>query len=334
MKTSLVFGCNGQDGSYLSELLLKKNYKVIGVKRRSSTNTLGRLDSIIENENFSVLEGDIVDPSSVNCLIKESQPDEIYNLSAQSHVHTSFSQPLYTFQVNALGVIHILEAVRNYSPKSKVLTASTSELWGSNYNVSQDGKIKYQDESTQFSPNSPYAVAKLAAHELIRIYRDAYSLFTCAAISFNHESPRRGEEFVTRKITQWVGRFVQSGRDKNFPLLRLGNIDAVRDWSHAKDMVRGMWMMLQQDIPKEYVLCSGKGYSVREFLDLAFSFIDILDWSPYVVIDPQFYRPCEVEFLQGRYNLAKQELGWEPQISFEELVQEMVSYDIEIEKNK
>ena len=192
MKTSLVFGCNGQDGSYLSEFLLEKNYKVIGVKRRSSTNTLGRLDSIIENENFSVLEGDIVDPSSVNCLIKESQPDEIYNLSAQSHVHTSFSQPLYTFQVNALGVIHILEAVRNYSPKSKVLTASTSELWGSNYNVSQDGKIKYQDESTQFSPNSPYAVAKLAAHELIRIYRDAYSLFTCAAISFNHESPRRG----------------------------------------------------------------------------------------------------------------------------------------------
>ena len=331
--TSMIFGCNGQDGSYLSEFLLKKDYKVIGIKRRSSTNTLSRLVNVIDNPNFSVIEGDIVDPSSINSLIGEHQPDEIYNLAAQSHVHTSFLQPFYTFQVNALGPLHILEAVRNYSPQSKVYHASTSELWGSNYNTDKKG-TKYQDENTSFSPNSPYAVAKLAAHESVRLYRDAYNIFACAGILHNHESSRRGEEFVTRKITQWIGQFVQGGiregsliKDQTFPLLRLGNLDAVRDWSHAKDMVRGMWMMLQQDKPKDYVLCGGQGHSVRDFLNVAFAQIGVEDWSPYVVIDPKFFRPCEVEFLQGSYSLAKRELQWEPQISFEELVKEMVEFD-------
>ena len=355
--TAMLWGATGQDSSYLSEFLLEKDYKVIGVKRRSSTNTTGRLDGVLDNPNFSLAEGDIVDPSSVNKLVSDYKPDEIFSLAAQSHVQTSFSQPFYTFQVNALGTMNILEAVRNYSPHSKILHASTSELFGSNYNTDQDN-VKYQDENTTFSPNSPYAVAKLAAHELVRLYRDAYGIYACAAISFNHESPRRGEEFVTRKITQWIGKFFQWSLgdfrghkfdkhdlmfDNNnilyihdnkiivdrFPKLRLGNIDTVRDWSHAKDMVRGMWMMLQQDKPKEYVLCSGKGHSVREFLDLAFSCIGIKDWEPYIIIDPKFYRPCEVEFLQGRYDRANSELGWEPQISFEELVKEMVESDIE-----
>lgn len=333
IKNAMIFGATGQDSSYLSELLLEKDYKIVGVKRRTSTNNTWRLDSVIHNENFSLVEGDIVDPSSVNQIISEHQPDEIYNLAAQSHVHTSFNQPLYTFQVNALGVIHILEAVRNYSPTSKVYQASTSELWGSNYDIDPsltdvNDHIRYQDENTRFSPNSPYAVAKLAAHESIRLYRDAYDIWACAGLLMNHESPRRGEEFVTRKITQYIGRLAYSGFDPNFLHLKLGNIDAVRDWSHAQDMVRGMWMMLQQDKPKDYVLCNGTGYSVKQFLDTAFKHVGIHDWSRYVDIDPSLYRPCEVEFLQGRYNLAKKELGWEPEISFDDLVREMVDIDI------
>jgi GDPmannose 4,6-dehydratase len=343
-KIAMIFGVTGQDGSYLSEFLLEKDYRVVGIKRRSSTNNLERLNDVVGDNNFSILEGDVVDPSSVNSLIGRYKPDEIYNLSAQSHVHTSFEQPLYTFQVNALGTIHILEAVRNYSLNSKTYTASTSEMWGSNYDIDENG-IKYQDENTPFSPNSPYAVAKLAAHESVRLYRDAYNVWACAGIIHNHESCRRGEEFVTRKITLWIAKFYKLlsniplsiptvSNDTIYtnygskPILKLGNIDAVRDWSHAKDMVRGMWMMLQQDRPKDYVLCSGRGHSVREFLDHAFACIDIDDWSKYVIIDPALYRPCEVEFLQGRYNLAKQELGWEPQISFQELVREMINSDI------
>lgn len=273
-------------------------------------------------------------------------------MAAQSHVATSFQQPFYTFQVNAMGVLHILESVRNYSPHTKVYQASTSELWGSNYDVTEEG-IKYQDENTLLAPNSPYAVAKLAAHESIRLYRDAYDIFACAGMLHNHESPRRGEEFVTRKITKWLAEFLKwrgafdhsylvfdkeeiyiAGRTKRnvnheFSKLRLGNIDAVRDWSHAKDMVCGMWMMLQQASPKDYVLCSGIGHSVRDFLSEAFQHVGIDDWSSYIIIDPKFYRPCEVEFLQGRYDLAKKELGWKPQIGFAELVKEMVNSDIE-----
>lgn len=343
---ALLVGATGQDSSYMAEFLLDKGYNVIGVKRRSSTNTLGRLINVLTRENFSVIEGDIVDPSSVNNIIREYQPQEIYNFASQSHVHTSFAQPLYTFQVNALGVMNVLEAVRNFSPHSKILQCSTSEMFGSNYDEYADG-TKYQNEYTTFSPNSPYAVAKLAAHELVRLYRQAYGIFSCSSICFNHESSRRGEEFVTRKITQWIAQF-KNEVDSHFASyidprvsvkptniyphissqLKLGNIDAVRDWSHAKDMVRGMWMMLQQDKPKDYVLCSGKGYSVREFLDCAFSYIGINDWTPYVVIDPSLYRLCEVEFLQGSYDLAKKELGWKPKISFEELVYEMVDSDI------
>ena len=355
IKTAIILGVTGQDGSHLAELLLEKKYKVIGVKRRSSTNTLCRLDKVVVNPDFSIVEGDVIDPSSINYLVNSYQPDELFNLSAQSHVHTSFQQPAYTFQVNAVGVLNILEAVRNYSPQTKVYQASTSELWGSNYTIAQDGSSnKYQDEDTHFAPNSPYAIAKLASHHLVRLYRDAYNLFACSGILHNHCGPRRGEEFVTRKITKWIGQFkywkdnhpnayfifdkndiyikgrTQTNVSLEFPKLRLGNIDAVRDWSHAKDMVRGMWMMLQQEKPKDYVLCSGIGHSVREFLDISFSYIGIKDWSEYVVIDPCLYRPCEVEFLQGKYNLAKKELGWEPEISFKELVKEMVDYDIKI----
>ena len=276
---AMIFGATGQDSSYLAELLLEKDYKVVGVKRRSSTNTTERIDHIISHENFFLVEGDITDPSSVNCLISKYQPDELYNFAAQSHVYTSFEQPFYTFQVNAVGVLNILEGVRNYSPKTKILQASTSELFGSNYDVDEEGN-KYQDENTQFSPNSPYAVAKLAAHELVRLYRDSYNIFACSSICFNHESKRRGENFVTRKITKWIGKlnniipncgaelFLKDGMLSiskinkigqciggieygSVPLLKLGNLNAVRDWSHAKDMVKGMWLMLQKDQPKD-----------------------------------------------------------------------------------
>ncbi len=351
---AMIFGATGQDSSYLAELLLEKDYKVIGVKRRSSTNTTERLNSVIDNENFFLIEGDIVDPSSVNCLIGKYQPDECYNLAAMSHVHTSFEQPFYTFQVNAVGVLNILEGVRNYSPKTKILQASTSELFGSNYDVDKNGN-KYQDENTQFSPNSPYAVSKLAAHELVRLYRDSYGIFVCSSICFNHESKRRGENFVTRKITKWLGDLYQLQKyDPQYSVahkgiinafcfassagcidygsintLKLGNLDAVRDWSHAKDMVEGMWMMLQQDKPKDYVLCSGVGHSVRDFLDEAFNCVGIDDWSNFIEIDLSLYRLCEVEFLQGKYDLAKKELGWQPKISFKELVRGMVQSDID-----
>lgn len=351
-KIAIIFGVTGQDGSYLSELLLEKDYKVIGVKRRSSTNTTYRLENVISNQNFDLIEGDITDSSSTNYLIQKCKPNEIFNLAAQSHVHTSFQQPFYTFQVNALGVANILEAVKCFSSNSKVYQASTSELWGSNYSIDKRG-VKYQDENTSFSPNSPYAVSKLAAHELVNIYRNSYNIFACAGIIHNHESPRRGEEFVTRKITKWIADFVHWQEhvgmpeslsfDRNtifptsnflyvFPKLRLGNLNAIRDWSHAKDMVRGMWLMLQQSIPKDYAFCSGIGRSIYEFLDCAFSYIDVCNWDDYIVIDQKFYRPYDVGFLQGRYDLAKKELNWEPQINFKDLVYEMVESDIKLGK--
>ena len=353
MKSALITGITGQDGSYLAELLLDKEYQVIGVKRRTSTNSLARLSTSINHPNLSIVEGEISDSGCVYDMVNKYRPDEIYNLAAQSHVGTSFEQPDFTFQVNALGPLHFLEAVRRYSPESKFYQASTSEMFGSQYDEGQDGEY-YQNELTRLEPQSPYAIAKTSAHHLVHMYRDAYNIFGCCGILFNHESERRGEYFVTRKITKWIGEFMtwvnrhglaysdlvfdenemyipgRVSRDQGFqfPKLSLGNLEARRDWGHAQDYVEAMYLMLQQHKPQDYVVATGKTYSIKEFLNEAFSLIDIWGWKDFVVIDPKFYRPAEVEYLQGCPIKAIQHLGWSPKIEFQELVRLMVDNDI------
>tara|TARA_R110000851_G_scaffold72028_1_gene159934 strand:- start:7721 stop:8749 length:1029 start_codon:yes stop_codon:yes gene_type:complete len=328
---AIIFGITGQDGSYLAELLLKKGYEVVGITRRVSVPTLNRINHILPK--IKIVEGDITDAFSVSNVIKEEEPDEIYNLAAQSHVGTSFKQPSLTWDVTAGGVLNILEAIRYSGRKDdiKFYQASSSEMFGKNYNLREGfaEMIKYQDEKTPFMPQSPYAIAKLAAHHLVRNYRDSYGIFACSGILFNHESERRGEKFVTRKITKWIGEFVASGMNKEFPALRLGNLDAKRDWGHAEDYVRGMWEMVQHETPNDYVVATGETYSVRQFLDIAFKHVGIDDWQHLVVIDPEFYRPAEVDYLLGIPAKAKRVLGWEPHISFEQLVERMVDSDVE-----
>ena len=327
-KIAIVTGATGQDGSYLSELLLDKGYTVVGLRRRSSSEKgLERIEHLLNNDNFKLVEADITDSGCVNSLISEYMPHEVYNLAAQSHVGTSFKQPSYTSQVNLQGPINFLEAIRLLSPSTKFYQASTSEMFGKNYEVFAD--TKYQKETTPFVPQSPYAVAKLAAHEMVRIYRDSYDLFACCGILFNHESERRGENFVTRKITKWIGEFVASGQDEDFPALRLGNLDAHRDWGHAQDYVDAMYLMLQQDEPEDYVIATSETHSVREFLTEAFNEIGISNFEPHVVIDPEFYRPCEVDWLLGHTGKARQQLDWRPKVSFQKLVQRMVRSDID-----
>ena len=328
---AIIFGVTGQDGSYLAELLLEKGYEVVGITRRVSVSTLIRITHILPK--IKIIEGDITDAFSVSNVIKEEAPDEIYNLAAQSHVGTSFKQPSLTWDVTAGGVLNILEAIRYSGRKDdiKFYQASSSEMFGKNYNLREGfaEMIKFQDEKTPFAPQSPYAIAKLAAHHLVRNYRDSYGIFACSGILFNHESERRGEKFVTRKITKWIGEFVASGMDKEFPALRLGNLDAKRDWGHAEDYVRGMWQMVQHETPNDYVVATGETYSVRQFLDIAFKHIGIEDWQDLVVIDPEFYRPAEVDYLLGIPAKAKRVLGWQPEISFEQLVERMVDSDVE-----
>ena len=327
----IIFGITGQDGSYLAELLLEKDYEVVGVTRRVSVPTLNRIEHILPK--IKIVEGDITDAFSVSNIIKEEEPDEIYNLAAQSHVGTSFKQPSLTWDVTAGGVLNILEAIRYSSRKDniKFYQASSSEMFGKNYSLRERfvDILKYQDEKTPFAPQSPYAIAKLAAHHLVRNYRDSYGIFACSGILFNHESERRGEKFVTRKITKWIGEFVASGMDKEFPALRLGNLDAKRDWGHAEDYVRAMWEMMQHETPNDYVVATGETHSVRDFLDVAFKHVGIDDWEDLVVIDPEFYRPSEVDYLLGIPAKAKRVLGWEPEISFEKLAERMVDSDVE-----
>ena len=328
---AIIFGITGQDGSYLAELLLEKGYEVVGITRRVSVPTLNRITHILPK--IKIIEGDITDAFSVSNVIKEEAPDEIYNLAAQSHVGTSFKQPSLTWDVTAGGVLNILEAIRYSGRKDdiKFYQASSSEMFGKNYNLREGlaEMIKYQDEKTPFMPQSPYAIAKLAAHHLVRNYRDSYGIFACSGILFNHESERRGEKFVTRKITKWIGEFVASGMDTEFSALRLGNLDAKRDWGHAEDYVRGMWEMVQHETPNDYVVATGETHSVREFLDIAFRHIGIDDWDDFVVIDPEFYRPAEVDYLLGIPAKAKRVLGWKPEISFQKLVERMVDSDVE-----
>ena len=324
MKTAIITGITGQDGSYLSELLLEKEYNVIACHRRSSTNNLNRINHLLSNPRYKLTEFDLTDPSGVTQTVNKYQADEFYNLAAQSHVGTSFKQPSTTFEINTIGVTNILEAIRHHSPHTKLYQASTSEMFGRNYSSEKDGK-KYQNENTEMLPQSPYGVAKLASHNMVEIYRSAYSLFGCCGILFNHESSRRGENFVTRKITKYIGRLARGEAKEP---LKLGNLDAHRDWGHAKDYVRAMWMMLQREHPQDFVIATGETHSVKEFLDLAFKSVQ-LNADDHVEIDPDLFRPAEVDYLCGDSTLAKKKLGWEPEMSFRDLIDDMVKNDVQ-----
>ena len=324
-KIAMVTGVTGQDGSYLAELLLSKGYQVIGLFRRTSSYHFERLNHIIHNPNFQLEEFDLTDPATVSSTISRFQPHEFYNLAAQSHVATSFKQPSTTMEINCVGVINILEAIKNHSSATKFYQASTSEMFGRNFSIDQDGN-KYQNEDTELLPQSPYGVSKLAAHRMVQLYREGYGLFACSGILFNHESPRRGENFVTRKITKYLGKVIGGICSTETPL-SLGNLSIHRDWGHAKDYVKAMWMMLQHDIADDYVVSTGETRTVLDFLKASFELVG-LDYKKYVQIDPNLYRPAEVDYLKGQANKAKTTLGWEPEISFEELVKDMVNSDI------
>jgi GDPmannose 4,6-dehydratase len=314
-KVAVVTGVTGQDGSYLADLLLEKGYKVYGMKRRTSRNDLGcaaHLEGKIE-----VVEGDLSDLPSILRLIKAARPHEVYNLAAQSHVGTSFEQPVYTAEATALGVLNVLEAIRISGLHAKFFQASTSELFGG---VSGEP----MGENTPFNPRSPYAVAKLYGYWITRNYRDSYRMFTCQAVCFNHESPRRGPGFVTRKITKAIAR-IKAGKQDH---VSLGNLEAKRDWGHAKDYVRAMWMMMQAPVGEDYVVATGVTRSVRDFCKLAFDFAGLEHFSKYVKVDPSLYRPAEVNVLLGDYTKIKHDLGWRPEIRFDELVREMVESDL------
>jgi len=312
MKKAFLTGINGQDGSYLAELLLTKHYEVWGMVRRSSNPNLSRIEGL----NIKLIEGDMTDPLSLANALRKAKPDEIYNLAAQSHVGTSFEQPSLTMEVNGMGVRHLLEATHNYRPNARVYQASTSEMFGKVLATPQN-------EETPFNPISPYGHAKLYAHYTVRQYRETKGLFACSGILFNHESPRRGENFVTRKIAKGVADIKRGKLDK----LRLGNLESVRDWGHARDYVKAMWMMLQQDKPEDFVIATGQTHSVKEFCQTAFARVG-LDWNDHVVIDPQFFRPADVVTLCGDATKAKEKLGWEPETEFAFLVEEMVEAEM------
>jgi GDPmannose 4,6-dehydratase len=321
MKKAIITGITGQDGSYLAELLLEKGYEVHGIIRRHSTITnSSRIDHLINDPEINGVRlflhyGDLFDGSALHRLIEKIAPDEIYNLAAQSHVRVSFDIPEYTADIVGIGTTRILEAIRDTRINTKFYQASSSEMYGLVQEVPQK-------ETTPFYPRSPYACAKVYSYWITVNYRESYGIHASNGILFNHESPRRGETFVTRKITRGLADIV-SGRTKE---LRLGNLDAKRDWGHAKDYVEGMWLMLQQEKPDDYVLATGETYSVKDFLVEAFSQKG-LNWEDYVVIDPKYFRPAEVELLIGDYSKAKRQLGWEPKVKFKELVKIMVDGD-------
>ncbi len=314
MPTALITGITGQDGSYLAEFLLSKGYQVVGMVRRSSTVTFERIHHI--QDDIIIAQGDLHDQSSLVSLIETYQPDEVYNLAAQSFVPTSWSQPVLTGEATALGVTRLLEAIRLVNPKIRFYQASSSEMFGKVREVPQR-------ETTPFYPRSPYGVAKVYGHMITVNYRESYELYAVSGILFNHESPRRGLEFVTRKITYGAAR-IKLGLANE---LRLGNLEARRDWGFAGDYVEGMWMMLQQAEAEDYVVGTGVTHSVREFCELAFAHLG-LDYRQYVVQDPRFFRPAEVDLLVADPTKARQKLGWQPKISFEELVQMMVEADL------
>jgi len=314
-RKAFITGITGQDGSYLAELLLEKDYEVYGMVRRSSTFNRSRIDHLYGR--LELVYGDLGDGSSLNQLMRTIRPDEVYNLGAQSHVRVSFDMPEYTADVVALGTLRLLDAIREGDLRCRFYQASSSEMFGKVHEVPQN-------EQTEFHPRSPYAVGKLFAHWITRNYREAYGMYAVNGILFNHESPRRAESFVTRKITVAIGSILR-GEQKE---LRLGNLEAKRDWGYALDYMEGAWRMLQQDEPDDYVLATGETHSVQEFLEAAFTYAG-LEWRDYVKIDPRYFRPAEVDLLIGDYSKAKAKLGWEPTVRFKELVRMMVDADRE-----
>ena len=326
-KRALITGITGQDGSYLAELLLEKGYEVHGMIRRSSSFNTQRLDHIYRdahdpNARLFLVHGDLSDSSALNTILRQVVPDEIYNLGAQSHVRVSFDVPEYTTDVTALGAVRILEAIREVGIKPKFYQASSSEMFGKVVETPQR-------ETTPFHPRSPYACAKVFAYYATVNYREAYNMFACNGILFNHESERRGETFVTRKITRAATRIKLGLQDKLF----LGNLDAKRDWGYAKDYVEAMWLMMQAETSDDYVIATGETHSVREFCEETFSYLD-LDWQQHIEIDPWYYRPSEVDVLLGDSTKARKQLGWEPKVGFKELVRLMVDYDMVLARNE
>ena len=323
-KTALITGITGQDGSYLAELLLEKGYEVWGIIRRSSNFNTQRIDHIFKDvhqkENkLQLVYGDLSDASSIGAIIRKIMPDEVYNLAAQSHVKVSFEIPEYTADITAMGSLRILEAIRQFCPKAKYYQASSSERYG---------KVKEtpQSEKTPFHPRSPYGVSKVFSYWITKNYRESYDMFACNGILFNHESPRRGETFVTKKITKAIAK-IKAGKQKK---LYLGNLDAKRDWGYAKDYVEAMWLMLQAEKPEDYVIATGETHSVKEFLEEAFNLVG-LKWEDYVEIDQRYFRPAEVDLLIGNPKKAKEKLNWEPKTKFKELVKIMLKEDLEEE---
>jgi len=362
---AIIFGVTGQDGSHLAELLLAKNYDVVGVVRRSSVDTTDRIKHLLRFPEFNLTSGDITDASSVYGVLRDNgDVDEIYNLAAQSHVGISFKQPGLTWDITGKGCLNILQGMVDLDVKGRFYQASSSEMFGGAYDISEVDGSKYQNEDTKFLPQSPYAIAKCAAHYMVRLFREAYGMHASAGILFNHEGPRRGENFVTRKITKWIADFVLWKEDfargnkglsdiskitfykddicvhpkarmadavavPRFPKLRLGNLEAFRDWGYAGDYVEAMWLMLQQDQPEDYVICTGKTHTIREFLDAAFGYVGIKNWEYFVVIDPEFYRPAEVDYLRGDFTKAKQKLNWKPKTELQGLVDIMMKNDLD-----
>lgn len=347
MKKALITGITGQDGSYLAEILLDKGYEVHGIVRRSSTINTPRIDHLMSDETlfgktFFTHFGDMNDANNINQLVSEIQPDEIYNLAAQSHVKVSFEIPYSTAMVDAIGTLNILEAVRNHCPKARVYQASTSEMFGGvGYNMPKEG----YNEDSPFHPRSPYGCAKIYAYWITKNYREAYNTYACNGLLFNHESPRRGETFVTRKITIWCGRYYSNLKEgRKVEPLQLGNLNAYRDWGHAKDYARAQHLILQQDRPDDYVIATGETHTIKEFVEKCFKFMELeIEWKgsplseyatlkgksdPIVAVNPKYFRPSEVEYLLGDSSKARKVLNWTPEYSFDDLVNDMMEYDI------
>jgi GDPmannose 4,6-dehydratase len=315
-KTALITGITGQDGSYLAELLLEQGYRVVGMTRRTSTEVHERIEHIVDD--IEIVSGDLLDQTSMTSIVNDVRPDEFYNLAAQSFVPTSWNQPVLTGEFTALGVTRALEAVRHVDRSIRFYQASSSEMFGKVVEVPQT-------ETTPFYPRSPYGVAKVYGHWITVNYRESYAMYACSGMLFNHESPRRGKEFVTRKISDGVARIKLGLANK----LHLGNLDAQRDWGYAGDYVRAMWLMLQADEPDDYVIATGRTHSVREFVRIAFEAAGLGSYEPYVVTDPRFVRPAEVDMLIGDSRKAQRQLGWAPDVTFEQLVEMMVKADLD-----
>ena len=318
MKRALITGITGMDGSHMADFLLEKGYKVFGMERRSSTPRRDNTFHLENNDNFEFVKGDLTDQNSIFRVLRETKPDEVYNLGSQSFVGESWHTPEQTGDVTGLGALRVLEAIREYGESVKFYQASTSEMFGK--------MEKFANENTMFYPRSPYGVAKLYAHWITINYRESYDMFNCSGILFNHESERRGHEFVTRKITDGVAKIHLGLQDKIY----LGNLDTKRDWGYSPDYVKSMWMMLQHDEPDDYVVATGVEHSIRDFLDAAFECVDIEDWERFVIQDERFMRPAEVAVLCGDSTKAREVLGWEPETSFKQMVSNMVGNDIDL----